>query len=136
MAFRELVSPIGSFTDPEYAQVGFTEAKAREMHDVVVAVVGFDSVPRPIIDGRRAGFCKLIVDRKSHTILGCHIVGERAVETAQVAGIAVASRMKVEDLAAIPLSFPTYTNVLSRAVFHAARQLNLEGMWEANQVLE
>ena len=29
------VSPIGSFTDPEYAQVGLTEAKARESHDVV-----------------------------------------------------------------------------------------------------
>src|SRR5205085_10543905 len=30
------VSPIGSFTDPEFAQVGLTEAKAREQHDVVV----------------------------------------------------------------------------------------------------
>src|SRR6266403_715548 len=29
------VSPVGSFTDPEYAQVGLTEAKARETHDVV-----------------------------------------------------------------------------------------------------
>ena len=27
---EEQVSPIGSFTDPEYAQVGLTEAKARE----------------------------------------------------------------------------------------------------------
>ena len=34
----ELVSPIGSFTDPEYAQVGLTEAKARETHDVITTV--------------------------------------------------------------------------------------------------
>ncbi len=33
------VSPIGSFTDPEYASVGRTEAAAREGHDVVVVTV-------------------------------------------------------------------------------------------------
>ena len=33
------VTPMGSFTDPEYAQVGLTEAQAREAHDVVTAVV-------------------------------------------------------------------------------------------------
>src|SRR6516162_2709385 len=46
------VSPIGSFTDPEYAQVGLTEVKAREKHDVVTAVLRFDSTTRTIIDGR------------------------------------------------------------------------------------
>src|SRR5258706_151387 len=40
------VSPVGSFTDPEYAQVGLTEAKARETHDVVTPVVTFDSTTR------------------------------------------------------------------------------------------
>ena len=49
------VSPIGSFTDPEYAQVGLTEAKAREAHDVVTATVRFNSTTRTIIDGRTAG---------------------------------------------------------------------------------
>ena len=77
------VSPIGSFTDPEYASVGITEATARSSHDVVVATERFDSLARPIIDGRPTGFCKLVVDRQIHTILGCHIVGERAVELAQ-----------------------------------------------------
>ena len=38
MTIGDPVSPIGSFTDPEYAQVGLTEAKARETHDVVTAV--------------------------------------------------------------------------------------------------
>ena len=37
MTLGDQVSPIGSFTDPEYAQVGITEAKAREEYDVVVA---------------------------------------------------------------------------------------------------
>ena len=104
------VSPIGSFTDPEYASVGLTEAAAREGHDVVVANVQFDSLPRPIIDGRQTGFCKLLVDRQSHSILGCHIVGERAVELAQLAATAMAGQMSVEQLALVPYrSEPTRT---------------------------
>ena len=87
MAAGEPVTPTGSFTDPEYAQVGLTEAKAREAHDVVTAVVRFDSTTRTIIDGRTAGFCKLVVDRATSRVLGCHVVGERAVEIAQVASI-------------------------------------------------
>jgi dihydrolipoamide dehydrogenase len=60
-----------------------------------------------IIDGRKVGFCKLIVDRKSAKILGCHVVGERAVEIAQVAAIAISAGMRVDDLARVPLAFPT-----------------------------
>src|SRR2546430_13258604 len=52
---------------------------------------------RPIIDGRPTGFCKLIVDREVHTIVGCHIVGERADELAQLAAIAMASRTTIEQ---------------------------------------
>src|SRR5262249_47936042 len=60
MPLGERVSPVGSFTDPEYAQVGLTEAKARGAHDYVTAVVPFDSTTRTIIDGRKFGFCKLL----------------------------------------------------------------------------
>jgi pyruvate/2-oxoglutarate dehydrogenase complex dihydrolipoamide dehydrogenase (E3) component len=122
------VSPLGSFTDPEYASVGLTEAAARDAHDVVVATERFDSLPRPIIDGRPTGFCKLIADRKSHTILGCHIVGERAGELAQLAAVAMAGKMKVEQLALVPFTFPTYANALGRAAIRAVRQLGVPGL--------
>ena len=114
------VSPVGSFTDPEYASVGMTEAAAREGRDVLVARVAFEAMPRPIIDGRTTGFCKLIVDRDDRTILGCHIVGERAVELAQLAAVAMEAGMRVDQLARVPFSFPTYANALSRAAIVAA----------------
>lgn len=119
------VSPLGSFTDPEYASVGLTETAARQTGHVIVATQPFDAVPRPIIDGRRTGFCKLIIDRELHTILGCHIVGERAVELAQLAAVAIATGMTVEQLALVPFSFPTYANALGRAAIEAARGLGL-----------
>ena len=118
-------APIGSFTDPEYAQAGLTEAQARAAGDVIVAKVCFNSTTRTIIDGRTSGFCKLIVDRETRQILGCHVVGERAVELTQVAAVAMAGRMRVDDLAHVPLSFPTYAGVLGRVAAQAARQLNL-----------
>jgi dihydrolipoamide dehydrogenase len=130
---KDCVSPIGSFTDPEYAQVGLTEAKARATHDIVIAVVHFDSTTRTIIDGRKIGFCKLIADRKTCTILGCHVVGERAVDIAQIAAVAMSVGMRVDDLAQIPLSFPTYAGILTLVAADAARQLNLKQPWQAYQ---
>jgi pyruvate/2-oxoglutarate dehydrogenase complex dihydrolipoamide dehydrogenase (E3) component len=133
MTTGDSVSPIGSFTDPEYAQVGLTETKARETHEVVAAVIRFDSTTRTIIDGRTMGFCKLIVDRATYRMLGCHVVGERAVEITQVAAIAIAANMRVDELAHIPLSFPTYAGILARVAASAARELNLKVSWQAHQ---
>lgn len=117
------VSPLGSFTDPEYASVGLTEAAARQSREIVVARQSFGSLPRPIIDGRTTGFCKLVADRRRHTILGCHIVGERAVELAQLAAIAIAVEMTIDQLALVPFSFPTYASALGRAAVLAVREL-------------
>src|SRR5262249_40812324 len=133
MTIGDWVSPMGSFTDPEYAQVGVTEAKAREGHDVVTAVVRFDSTTRTIIDGRKVGFCKLIADRKTCRILGCHVVGERAVEITQLAAIAIAARMRVDDLARIPLSFPTYAGILAPVGASGEGELNLKVSWQDNR---
>ena len=133
MTLEDRVSPIGSFTDPEYAQVGLTEAKAREKYDVLTAMVRFDSTTRTVIDGRTAGFCKLIVDRATYKILGCHVVGERAIEITQVAAIAIAAGMRVDELAQVPLSFPTYAGILGRVAASATRQLNLKMGWQEAQ---
>jgi pyruvate/2-oxoglutarate dehydrogenase complex dihydrolipoamide dehydrogenase (E3) component len=116
------VEPIGSFTDPEYAKVGLTEEQARG-YDAMVARASYAETTRPIIDGRTRGFCKLVIDRGTHKVLGCHIVGERAVEVAQMAAIAMTAEMTVDAVARIPLSFPTYANVFGRAALRAVREL-------------
>ncbi len=126
IAIDDVVSPTGSFTDPEYASVGATEAEARQTGDVVVTIVRFDATTRPIIDGRPHGFCKLIVDRQTRMALGCHVVGDRAVDIVQTAAIVIAAKMRVDDLARLPLSFPTYTSILGRAAAVATRQLRCD----------
>jgi pyruvate/2-oxoglutarate dehydrogenase complex dihydrolipoamide dehydrogenase (E3) component len=128
-ALPSQVSPVGSFTDPEYASVGLTEAAARQVYKTTVATARFSSLPRPIIDGNETGFCKLVIDRERHAILGCHVVGERAVELAQLAATAMAAQMPVEQLALVPFSFPTYANALGRAAIVAAIDLDHSGLW-------
>jgi pyruvate/2-oxoglutarate dehydrogenase complex dihydrolipoamide dehydrogenase (E3) component len=125
--------PAGSFTDPEYASVGLTERKARETHDVVTAVVDFDTITRAVIDGQTFGLCKLIVDRQTTEILGCHVVGERAVDIVQVASVALAAGMRrVDELARVAISFPTYAQILINAAVKAALQMNLDIGWHAH----
>jgi dihydrolipoamide dehydrogenase len=55
------------------------------------------------------------------------------VEITQVAAIAIAAKMRVDDLAHIPLSFPTYAAILARVAAGAARELNLKMSWQAHQ---
>lgn len=97
-------------------------------------MVRFDETPRTIIDGRRAGFCKLIADRGTGAILGCHVIGERAVETVQVVAIAIAGGLRVSELAKIPLSFPTYAGIVGLAAYRAARQIHPEFAERMHQV--
>jgi pyruvate/2-oxoglutarate dehydrogenase complex dihydrolipoamide dehydrogenase (E3) component len=67
--------------------------------------------------------CKLIADRDNGKILGCHIVGERAVDTVQVAAVAIAAGVTVQEFARIPLAFPTYAGILGRAAATLVQRL-------------
>ena len=130
----ERVDVTASLTHPEYAGAGLTEAKARETYDVLTAVVHFDSTMRTIIDGRKDGFCKLIVDRKTAKILGCHVVGEMAGELAQAATIAISAGMHLDDLVRVPLAFPTYIGNLAYAAAEAARRLDSQVGWQGSGI--
>ncbi|MGI8823862.1 MAG: dihydrolipoyl dehydrogenase family protein [Acidimicrobiia bacterium] len=133
---NELI-PFGSFTDPEYAQIGLTESAARDDHDVVVSTIDFADFSRSIIDGRRRGFCKLIADRDTRQILGCHVVGERAVDTVQLVTAGMAAGLTVDRLADLPLSFPTYGAIVGWAAYDIVKQLGMDRdrpYWMAGQI--
>jgi pyruvate/2-oxoglutarate dehydrogenase complex dihydrolipoamide dehydrogenase (E3) component len=127
--------PHGGFTDPEYGSVGFTEEQARKNHpDCAVAVVPYADMDRAVIDGHLVGFCKLIVDRESHTILGAHVVGEQAVEIVQMVSMGMVGNLKVELLADLELAYPTFAAIIGLAARQLARELGtipLSPTWPA-----
>jgi dihydrolipoamide dehydrogenase len=56
------------------------------------------------------------------------------ISAARVRWATAAGGMRVDDLARVPLSFPTYAGILVNAAASAADQLNLEIGWQAHQV--
>jgi pyruvate/2-oxoglutarate dehydrogenase complex dihydrolipoamide dehydrogenase (E3) component len=119
------VVPSGSFTDPEYGRVGLTEAQAAEQHDVIVGVARYDDLLRPVADGRPEGFCKLIADRRTHTILGAHVLGEYSAETVQTVAACMAAGMTIEQVAELQLAFPTFTEAVCMAAQKICRALGI-----------
>ena len=119
------VVPSGSFTDPEYGQVGLTQPLAAHGHDIVTATADYRELLRPVADGRPDGFCKLIADRRDHTILGGHVLGEYSAEIIQVIATAMIANLTVEQVAAIPFSFPTVTEAVGMAAQMICRELDV-----------
>jgi pyruvate/2-oxoglutarate dehydrogenase complex dihydrolipoamide dehydrogenase (E3) component len=119
------VVPSGSFTDPEYGRVGLTEAQAARQHDVVVGIARYDDLLRPVADGRPDGFCKLIADRRTHAILGAHVLGEYSAETVQTVAACMAAGMTIEQVAELQLAFPTFTEAICMAAQKICRVLGI-----------
>jgi dihydrolipoamide dehydrogenase len=109
------VVPAGSYTDPEYASVGLTEAQARERYDCAVAIARYDNLLRPVADGQTNGFCKLIVETDGRRIVGGHVLGEYSAEVIQMVAACMAARMPIEAVADLQLAYPTFTEGVSMA---------------------
>lgn len=120
------IVPHGGFTDPEYGSVGLTEQAARARSDggIAVATVDYADLDRAVIDGRTAGFCKLIADRDTHQVVGAHVVGEQAVEVVQLVAGGMAAAMRVEQLADVELAYPTFTSIVGLCARRLARDLD------------
>jgi glutathione reductase (NADPH) len=81
--------PTAVFGIPEIGAVGLTEERARELgHDVVAYKTSFRPLLHTLTGEQVRVMMKLVVDRASDRVLGCHMVGEEAGEIIQ--GLAVA----------------------------------------------
>jgi pyruvate/2-oxoglutarate dehydrogenase complex dihydrolipoamide dehydrogenase (E3) component len=133
--YEHKIVPHGGFTDPEYASVGLTEAKARAEFDCAVAVAPYTDLDRAVIDGHPIGFCKLIVSKDTHRILGAHVVGEQALEVVEVAAAAMAADMWVEQLAELEIAYPTFTAIIGLAARTLLYDLGVQPVGDAWKAL-
>ena len=73
------VIPWATFTDPEVARVGLSEAEAKQKGiEVEVTRYGIDDLDRAIADGSAHGFVKVLTVPGKDRILGATIVGAHA----------------------------------------------------------
>ena len=77
---QELVTRC-TYSSPEIASVGLTEAEARERgHQVKTGRFPFLANARALIHGEAEGFAKLVADAETGQLLGAHVVGGQATE--------------------------------------------------------
>ncbi len=108
--------PRVTYTDPELAQVGLTEAQARERGDGVrVTTSPLRENDRAVAEGRTEGLAKLVLDRRGR-LLGAGILAPHAGEMIGQWVLALGQRASPATLAGLVLPYPTRAEAARRAV--------------------
>jgi pyruvate/2-oxoglutarate dehydrogenase complex dihydrolipoamide dehydrogenase (E3) component len=108
--------PWVTYTDPELANVGLSEAAARELHGdgVKVVTASFEENDRARTERRTDGFVKVVVGRKGR-VLGAGMVGAHAGELIQPWILAISQKMKIGAVAQMIVPYPTRGEINKRA---------------------
>lgn len=109
--------PRVTFTDPEVAAVGMTEAEALANGvDVVVAVKQLPATFRGWLHVAGGGVVKLIADRETGVLVGATAAGPRAAEMLGMLTLAVHGRASLAELRSMIYAFPTFYGGIGEAV--------------------
>jgi pyruvate/2-oxoglutarate dehydrogenase complex dihydrolipoamide dehydrogenase (E3) component len=122
--FKEDAIPWVTFTDPEVARVGLTEAQAAERHKGArVVELPMSAVDRARTSDRTDGFVKVVVGPRRVTgnagggrVLGATIVAERAGEMIAEIALAMRTGMLTGRLAQTSHAYPTWSVAVQQAV--------------------
>lgn len=104
--------PSAIFTQPEYGSVGMTEEEACVDHAIEVYCTSFRPMKTAFLGRSERVLFKLIVDRDTRKVLGCHIVADGAGELIQLAGVAVKMGATKEDFDRTVAVHPTVSEEL------------------------
>ncbi len=114
------VVPWVTFTDPEAARVGLTEAEAQKQHGKIkVQTFPWKDIDRAQAEGETEGYIKLILNEKAEEILGAHIVGAHAGEMLAEVALAMQNKLGISDILATIHAYPTLATGLQNAAFEA-----------------
>ena len=108
--------PWVTYSEPELAQVGLTEAAAAARHggDLTVLRWPFHENDRAQAERDTHGLVKVLT-RKNGRVLGASILGAHAGELIQPWGLAISQGLKVGALASLMAPYPTLAEASKRA---------------------
>jgi len=102
--------PRVTFTDPQVASVGLTEAQARNKgYEVKTSVLGLEHVPRALAARDMRGLIKLVAEKDSGKLIGASIIAPEGADCIQTAAIAIKVGMTNVQLG--EMVFPYLTTV-------------------------
>ena len=109
--------PNCTYTRPEVASVGLTEAKAKEAgYTVRVSKFPYSAIGKAKILGDTGGFVKVVAAEEYDEILGVHICGPRATETIGEACVALSAEATGEWYGSIMHAHPTLSETVQEAL--------------------
>lgn len=118
-----LVIPRCTFTDPEVAGVGLTEAEAFERGVAVdVLVEEMSRNDRAVVDGETAGFAKLLLNRGTDQIVGATIVASNAGDMLNEITLAMTAKLGLSSLAKTIHPYPTQGEIIKRLADQSQRR--------------
>jgi pyruvate/2-oxoglutarate dehydrogenase complex dihydrolipoamide dehydrogenase (E3) component len=111
--------PWCTYTSPEVAQIGLTEAEAREQLGGAVTVVreGFDHIDRAVAEGDTVGHMKLVL--KGKQVIGASIVGHNAGELLLPLWQTITGKTGTFALGGAIIAYPTRSDVTKALAFKA-----------------
>lgn len=114
------VVPAATFTHPEVASVGLTEAQATERgHEVVTSRFPFAALGRSKTTGDDDGFMKIVAGAEHGEVLGVHIVGASASDLITEGALAITLEATLDELAETVHAHPTLGEVGMEAAMSA-----------------
>ncbi|MBI5975811.1 dihydrolipoyl dehydrogenase [Staphylococcus canis] len=100
--------PAVCFTEPELAQVGYTEAQAKEEGiEYKASKFPYQANGRALSLNDTNGFVKLITLKEDDTLIGAQVVGSSASDVIAELGLAIEAGMNAEDVALTVHAHPT-----------------------------
>ena len=107
------IVPSAVFTTPELAMVGLTEAQCAEQGlDFVANKALFRANGKALAMGETDGLIKMIIDKSTRKILGCHICGAHASDLIQSVVVAMNADATVDVVADSIHTHPTLSEVV------------------------
>jgi pyruvate/2-oxoglutarate dehydrogenase complex dihydrolipoamide dehydrogenase (E3) component len=101
-----------TFTEPQVATVGLTEAEARAQDlEFRAATYPFNDHGKSLVMGETEGFVKLIAEARTGELLGGAVVGPHASDLIHEIVVAMGFRATAAQLAAIPHYHPTLSEI-------------------------
>ncbi|MGC8495808.1 MAG: mercury(II) reductase [Candidatus Micrarchaeia archaeon] len=108
--------PKAIFTDPEVATVGLTDAEAHgKGFKCACNTLPLSLVPKASIIGDTRGAVKIVIDYKTHKILGMHILAPNAADIIHEGVLAVKFGLTIDDIIDTVHVFPTLSESIKLA---------------------
>ena len=107
------------YTNPEVGTVGYTEESAKAKgFDVKCVKLSMMYSGRYVAENEGGnGIVKLIIDKKTQRLLGCHMISNYASEIIVSAVQMIESQMRIKDIKKVVFPHPTVGEVLREGIF-------------------